>query len=101
MAVPPTDNWMSRAKRPLVSVTMAWASETPGVRTPPTVVNAPYFRTCLRLSGLAMALLPGVRQFSLENERPGFYSSPITHEAPGFRVQGDEHTGSGGRHLRP
>src|ERR1700682_566716 len=75
MFVPPAESWTSRATMPLVSVTMAWASETPGVRTPPTVVNAPYFRTCLRLSGLAMSSLPGIRRFSLENERSGFYSS--------------------------
>ena len=37
---------------PLVSVMMAWAIETPGVSTPPTVVKAPYLSTSLRLRGL-------------------------------------------------
>src|SRR5713226_6576269 len=101
MAVPPTDNWTSRARRPLVSVTMAWASETPGVRTPPTVVNAPYFRTCLRLSGLVMALLLGSGSLAWRMNARDSTVVPITHEAPRFRVQSDEHTGSGGRHLRP
>ena len=31
---------------------MAWAIEIPGVRTPPTVVKAPNFKTSLRDSGL-------------------------------------------------
>src|SRR5207245_2855097 len=52
--VPPTFSWRSRAVIPFVSVTIACASEIPGVRTPPTVVYAPNFRTSLRLSGLAM-----------------------------------------------
>src|SRR5215471_21227978 len=52
MLVPPTFSWMSRATMPLVSVTMAWARETPGVSTPPTVVKAPNLRTSRRLSGL-------------------------------------------------
>lgn len=52
--MPPTASWMSRAVMPLVSVTIAWASEMPGVRTPPTVVYAPNFKTSLRLSGLAL-----------------------------------------------
>src|SRR5512145_3538229 len=33
---------------------MAWASETPGVSTPPTVVNAPNLITSLRLNGFAI-----------------------------------------------
>jgi hypothetical protein len=53
------ESWMSRAMIPLLSVVMAWASTTPGVSTPPTVVKAPYFRTSRRLSGLAMGVLPG------------------------------------------
>src|SRR3989442_13651598 len=55
---------MSRAVMPFVSVTIACASETPGVRTPPTVVYAPNFRTSLRLSGLAMSVsfCSGVRE---------------------------------------
>src|SRR5438067_13922766 len=50
----PTVSWMSRAMMPLVSVTIASASEMPGVSTPPTVVYAPNFRTSLRLRGLAI-----------------------------------------------
>src|SRR5712691_3356184 len=55
---------MSRAVMPFVSVTIACASEMPGVRTPPTVVYAPNFRTSLRLSGLAMSVsfCSGVRE---------------------------------------
>src|SRR5499427_9279209 len=52
MLVPPTFSWMSRATMPCVSVTTAWARETPGVSTPPTVVKAPNLRTSRRLSGL-------------------------------------------------
>jgi hypothetical protein len=33
---------------------MAWASEIPGVSTPPTVVKAPNFRTSRLLSGFVM-----------------------------------------------
>lgn len=58
---PPTLSWMSRATMPFVSVTVAWASETPGVRTPPTVVKAPNFNTSLRLRGLGMVASSRVR----------------------------------------
>src|SRR6266852_2329848 len=101
MAVPPTESWTSRAMMPLVSVTMAWASETPGVRTPPTVVKAPYFRTCRRLSGLAMSPLPGSGGLAWRINAGDSTVVPITHETPGFRVQSHEPARSGRRHLRP
>ena len=43
---------MSRATMPLLSVTIAWASEMPGVMTPPAVLKAPNLITSLRLNGL-------------------------------------------------
>src|SRR5207244_8780247 len=101
MAVPPTESWTSRAKMPLVSVTMAWASETPGVRTPPTVVKAPYFRTCLRLSGLAMSPSLGPGGLAWRMIPRDLTVVPTTHEAPTFRVQSHEPARSGRRHLRP
>src|SRR5882762_1478575 len=57
---------------PRVSVAIAWASETPGVSTPPTVVNAPNFMTSLRLRGLtAMAPPSGVRLYDVLRPQRG------------------------------
>src|SRR6266850_4695289 len=101
MAEPATESWTTRDRRPLGSVTMAWASETPGVRTPPTVVKAPYFRTCRRLSGLAMSPSLGSGGLAWRMNAGDSTVVPITHEAPGFRVQSHEPARSGRRHLRP
>src|SRR5581483_10460930 len=58
MVAPPTGTCTSRVAMPLPSVVIAWASEMPGVSTPPTVVKAPNLSTSRRLSGLAMARSP-------------------------------------------
>src|SRR3989442_5618148 len=100
MAVLPPESWASRAKVPLVPVRMAWASETPGVRTPPTVVKARYFRTCLRLSGLAMSPSLGSGGLAWRMNARDFTVVPTTHEAPTFPVQIHEPARSGRRHLR-
>jgi hypothetical protein len=65
---------MSRATIPLVSVTMAWAREMPGVRTPPTVVKAPNLKTSLRLSGLNSSDDRWTGILTLVKDPPGFYS---------------------------
>src|SRR5437016_1767838 len=104
MAVPPTWSWMSRATMPLVSVTMAWAIEIPGVRTPPTVVKAPNFKTSLRDSGLCMDLpfVAGTGDNSpCRIVRRDSTVDRTTNEAPRFRVQGDEPPGGGRGHLCP
>src|SRR5437870_5258222 len=78
---------MSRAVMPFVSVTIACASETPGVRTPPTVVYAPNFRTSLRLSGFAMRVSSAIRS---SGSRQGAGSAPPSNQRftfdPGSRV---------------
>src|SRR5262247_769171 len=104
MLVPPTVSWTSRATMPLVSVTMAWASETPGVSTPPTVVKAPNLRTSRRLSGLNMVSPLTVWWTVGKSCRIGGRDSTVektSNEASGFRVQGDEPARGGRRHLRP
>src|SRR5215831_8393489 len=104
MLVPPTLSWTSRATMPLVSVTMAWASETPGVSTPPTVVKAPNLRTSRRLSGLNMVSPLTVWWTVGKSCRIGGRDSTVektSNEASGFRVQGDEPARGGRRHLRP
>src|SRR5215467_10980151 len=85
---------------PLVSVTIAWASETPGVRTPPTVVKAPYFRTCRRLSGLAMSVLPGEGGLAWRMNAGDSTVVPNIHETREIRVQSHEPARGGRRHLR-
>src|SRR3989441_12691492 len=63
---------MSRARIPRVSVAIAWASEMPGVSTPPTVVKAPNLMTSLRLRGLtAMAPPLGVRLYDILRAQRG------------------------------
>src|SRR5215468_591526 len=104
MLTPPTFSWRSRATMPLVSVTMAWASETPGVSTPPTVVKAPNLRTSRRLSGLNMVSPLTVWWTVGKSCRIGgrdFTVEKTSNEASGFRVQGDEPARGGRRHLRP
>src|SRR5262252_3731605 len=104
MLVPPTLSWTSRATMPLVSVTMAWASETPGVSTPPTVVKAPNLRTSRRLSGLNMVSPLTVWWTVGKPCRIGGRDSTVertSNEASGFRVHGDEPARGGRRHLRP
>src|ERR1700694_2555767 len=104
----PLCSWRSRATMPLASVTMAWAIEIPGVRTPPTVVKAPNFRTSLRDNelcwglcwglgrGLCMAL-PFVAdladKFPCRSVRRDSTVDRTTNEASRFRVQGDEPPG--------
>src|SRR5262244_601061 len=104
MLVPPTLSWTSRATMPLVSVTMAWARETPGVSTPPTVVKAPNLRTSRRLSGLNMVSPLTVWWTVGKSCRIGGRDSTVertSNEASGFRVQDDEPARGGRRHLRP
>src|SRR6267143_3624841 len=110
MAVPPTCSWISRATMPLASVTMAWASEIPGVRTPPTVVKAPNLRTSLRDNGLSWGLCRGLcmdlpfvaglaDRFPWRIVRRDSTVDRTINEASRFRVQGDEPPGGGRGHL--
>src|SRR3989449_7808797 len=72
------------------SVTIACASEIPGVRTPPTVVYAPNFRTSLRLSGLAMRA--SWRLESLFNQSDLRYGAGSRFCHATYEVRSEEHT---------
>src|ERR1700730_16145932 len=94
---------MSRATMPLVSVTIAWAKEIPGLRTPPTVVKAPNLKTSLRLSGLNIDIpsVVGLAGLTSEIARRDSTVGRTNNEDSALRIQNDDAPPGGRGHLRP